>query len=778
MRAPPLIEVAPGAAYDRGVAGVGASSQSLAATADPERARPPPNLLADAKLRPPAARQGMVVRTSLLERLGAAVDVPVVSVVAPAGYGKSALVDQWAGETTRRVAWLSLEADDNDPAVLLRYIAAALARVGRLDASGLKTRAMPGTSVAAVVARRVAATLASIGAPVTVVLDNTDVLHNHQCRDAIGELALHLPTNAQLVVVSRSTAAVPLPALRARGAVLEIGATDLAMGEDEARALLAGAGVTLTDAELSALVEQTEGWAVGLYLAALAHRAGGPTRPEAFSFAGDDRLMADYLRTELLDRIPRGRQQFLLRTSVLDRMCGPLCDAVLGTRRSGGMLEALEASNLLLVPLDRRREWYRYHPLFRQLLRAELERREGELVPELHARAARWCEDNGLTEAAIDHARATGDTDLVARLVASNLLTGYAAGHLETVGRWVEWFEERGVVDRYPAVAVLSAALAALMGQPAAAERRAAIAERAPRTTTVPDGSSFESWQAVVRALMCRRGVAEMRRDAALAYDGLAPTSQWRATARVLEGVGWLLEGDRDRAEVSLAQAAAAAFDLGAYPVGAAALAEGALVAIDRADWPAAESGAARALSVVRARQLDDVLPSAFVYAVAARTAVHAGDMARAQDCLAHAARLRPQLTYALPYLAVQTLVELARTYLAVADAAGARMVLREAVDVLRMRPDLGILVDQVAELRAALEAFDVGAVGASALTTAELRLVPLLSTHLSFREIGERLHISRHTVKTQAVSLYRKLGVSSRSEAISSLDAVGLLGS
>jgi LuxR family transcriptional regulator, maltose regulon positive regulatory protein len=213
--------------------------------------------------------------------------------------------------------------------------------------------------------------------------------------------------------------------------MVELGATDLAMDSTEARALLEGAQVRLADEPAAELHRRTEGWPVGLYLAALALRAGGATLDmgEArVAFAGDDRLVADYLWLELLSRLPARRVSFLTRTAVLDRMCGPLCDAVLGTSGSGGVLESLARSNLLLVPLDRRRDWYRYHHLFRDLLRAELERREPGLVPRLHLRAAAWCEANGLEEAAIDHAQAAGDADRVARLVLEVMQPVWRAG--------------------------------------------------------------------------------------------------------------------------------------------------------------------------------------------------------------------------------------------------------------------------------------------------------------------------------------------------------------
>ena len=182
-------------------------------------------------------------------------------------------------------------------------------------------------------------------------------------------------------------------------------------------------------------------------------------------------------------------------------------------------------------------------------------------------------------------------------------------------------------------------------------------------------------------------------------------------------------------------------------------------------------------VTVVVAGHLDDYVTSSLVYAAVARAALHRGDVPRAKEHLARAARLRPLLTYALPTYAVQALLELARAYLALHDAAGARTVLRQARDILQQRPDLGLLPDQAEELLGKLDTTRSEAMGASSLSTAELRLLPLLPTHLSFREIGERLHVSQHTVKTQAISIYRKLGVSSRSQAIARLQETGLLG-
>jgi LuxR family maltose regulon positive regulatory protein len=275
---------------------------------------------------------------------------------------------------------------------------------------------------------------------------------------------------------------------------------------------------------------------------------------------------------------------------------------------------------------------------------------------------------------------------------------------------------------------------------------------------------------------LCRNGVDRMRADVQAALGELSPGSQWWPTAQLLEGICYLLACETDRADLLLARAVEVATGAGALPAAAIALAERSVVAMQREDWKQAATLAEQASGVVRDGRLDNYVASALVHAVVARTAVHRGDVPGAQAQLGRAARLRPLLTFALPYFAVQVLLELGRAYLALADAAGARVVLRQARDILQRRPDLGVLPGQAGELGGKLDEIRGGTVGVSSLTTAELRLLPRLSTHLSFREIGERLYVSHHTVKTQAISIYRKLGVSSRGEAIQRARDLGLL--
>jgi LuxR family maltose regulon positive regulatory protein len=383
--------------------------------------------LVEWKLRPPSARPGIVARRSLVDRLLGS-PVPVVCVVAPPGYGKTTLLAQWSQRRGQRVAWVSIDPRDNDPVVLLTYIAVALDRVEPIDPGLFQLLASPGVSVAGSVVPRLVTAVAGMAGPVAVVLDHLEAVENRASLDAVAELALGLPAGSQLALAARRPPALPVALLRAQGQMVEVGVTELAMDPEEGRALLDATGAGLSDAEVTELVGRTEGWPVGLYLAALARKAGGPRRSAGFAFTGDDRFMADYLRSELLAQLPTELVRFLTRTAVLERLSGPLCDAVLDTSGSRRVLELLEESNLLLVPLDRQRAWYRYHQLFGELLLAELERREPELLSELHGRAAVWCEANGLPEAAIDHAQAAGDHDRVARLVATLAQPAYAAG--------------------------------------------------------------------------------------------------------------------------------------------------------------------------------------------------------------------------------------------------------------------------------------------------------------------------------------------------------------
>ena len=733
----------------------------------------PRTAILEAKIRPPTARPGIIPRTALVDRMVREAE-HIVTLIAPPGYGKTTVLAQWSQRQEHAVAWVSVDKDDNDPSVLLTDTAAALARVHVIDAEVVDslTRRTASTSTAL---SRFTPALRSITRPVALVLDHIDALDNPESLDVIGELALRLPDSSRIAVATRTQPPLPMPLLRSRRELVEVGVDDLAMDLHEARLLLSGVGVEFSDHEVQALVEQTEGWPVGLYLAALAAKRA--RNAVGVTFRGDDRLMEDYLRSEILAHLAPPKVKFLTRTAVLDHLSGPLCDAVLDSRGAQAVLESLEASNLLLVPLDRNRQWYRYHHLLRDLLLAELRRDEPELVPELHARAAGWFEASRLPEKAIGHAQQAGNPDHVARLVTGIAQPVYAAGRTTTVRQWFDWFRTEGLVERYPGVAVLGAIVETLSGQPASVERWTAAAEAGASDNTSPGSGAIEGRFALLRSLACREGVARMRDDARLAQSALPPGDIYRAGALLLEGISYLLDGEPEAADPILAHAHDVGVDLGAMPAAAAAVGERAIIAIGRRDWVAAQPLAAQGLAIVEERHLEDNVEAAVVYAAAARSSIHRGDRQASISYLAKSTRLRPFLTYALPCSA-QIQLQLARAYLELADSTGARTVLREVRDILRQRPNLGVLPAEADEIQSSLDTIRAAPVGTSSLTAAELRLIPYLSTHLSFREIGERLHVSRHTVKTQAISVYRKLGVSSRSEAIERVHAAGLLGS
>jgi len=730
--------------------------------------------LSESKFHPPAARPGIVARTALVDRLAAS-QAPVITVVAPPGYGKTTLMAQWAERIGPRVAWVSCDEGDNDPVVLLSALAVALDRIEPVDPTIFWALASSGAGIT-VVPRFVSA-IAAMERPVTVLLDHAEAVTNKQCLNTIAELVLHLPPGWRFALVSR--AGVPLPAarLRAQGGIVEIGAEDLAMGPLEAALLLKGAGADIDEASIRDLLQRTEGWAAGLYIAALAMKSGTRHNEVGFTFTGDDIFMGDYLRSELLDRLSAAEASFLTRTSVLGRMCGPLCDAILGGKGSGRILEQMESRNLLVVPLDRRREWYRYHHLLRELLQAELQRREPELVADLHFRAAAWFEANAMPEAAIEHAQAAGDYDRVARLVLELQQPVWAGGRVETVLRWMQWLEDVPAAEHFGGIGVHGSLIFALLGRPSEAERWAAAVERASPAGILPDGSTMEGTLAYLRAILCRNGIDEMRRDAQMARDGLGPSSPYRVTMLYTEGISYLLQDDPARAGPILARAAADAAEAGSLPLAALILAEQCGVAAESGRWDEVTALAQRAVTIVEDGRLGDYWTSALVYAWATRAALHRKDVTRARFYLRRASRLRPLLTYVLPVVSVQSLLEMARSYLTLADPGGAAAVLAQAHDILLQRPDLGVLAEQAAELRSRLATIKAGAAGASSLTAAELRLLPLLSTHLSFREIGERLFVSSHTVRTQAYSAYRKLGVSSRSGAVARAHELGLDG-
>ena len=732
--------------------------------------------LAEAKLAAPSVRPGTVAKSAVIARLCTTI-VPTTTLVAPAGYGKTTLLAHWADADARPFAWVALDGRDDDALVLLRSIVAAIHRVEPVSPDVFDALSGPGGSTWSTRVPRVGGALAARERPFVLALDDLHAVANKACLDVLAELVRYVPAGSQIAIASRVEPALPLARWRAQGSVNEIGGEDLRLDEREAGLLLAAAGVELDDDEVSELTERTEGWPAGLYLAALSMQAGGTSSMGAEDFSGGDRFVSEYLRLELLSRLPEAEAQFLKHTSILERMCGSLCDAVLETTRSALTLEALEHANGFLVPLDRRGEWYRYHHLFGQLLRNELERSEPEMVPALNGRAMAWFITNDLPEEAVGYGQAAGETDAVAGLIDALGPPLYYDGRLDTLEVWLRWFGDDELVQ-YPALAVYGAWWRALTGRAEDAERWLALADGATSKIPLSDGSAtIAPWVATLRAHMMPKGVEQALADADAALDQLPRDSFWVPTALLGRGVAHALLGATDRAVVELLATVEAGLATGSVEEVFLAQAQLALLAAKEGTWGEAGRRARAAEELVEETGLGDYSTSSIVHVATARVALHEARPQDARAALARAHRLRPMLNHSIPWETVGVGLELTRVHLGLGEAAAARTTFRETEDVLKLRPDLGSLVEDARELRdrLAVTSEPAGA-WAMSLSGAELRLLPYLATHLTVPEIATRLFISRNTVKTEAVSIYRKLGASSRSEAIERAVDVGLL--
>ena len=729
-------------------------------------------LLLDVKLSVPDLRPGSVSRSGLINTARAS-GCRVVGVTAPAGYGKSTLLAQWAVAEDRRVGWVSLDRLDDDPAALLSVLAAAYGRIsGHTDL----VPDVQGVGVSALgrAAPRLASAFRTSPVPFVLMLDDLHELQSPACHDVLSVVISGIPQGCQLVAASRAEQP-HLPRLRASGDALELVASDLALDAAGAEQIFSQAHLDLTDELAAAVTARTEGWPAGLYLAAVIASA---SQGEVLTISGEDRYVADYLYRESLMQLPEGIQRFLRRTAVLDHLSAPLCDAIVEESGSGARLRGLEATSLFLVPLDRRRGWYRYHALFREFLLGELRRVEPDVIAKLHLRAADWYESNGSPALALEHMLNTAERDRCIKLVTELALPTYQSGQMSTVQRWLSTLGDSAVKE-YPPLAVLAGGMAVLTGQTAQAQQWAAFLDTASFDLMPVDGrASFDSAWAMLRATMCRAGPEQMATDASFAIAEEPPWSAWRLSAIMLCAEAQLLLAEYDRATALFLEISAAPPTVGTVDTTILSKAELAVLAMDRGRWAVAAGHLKLALDAVDDYRLDDYAISVLAFAAAARLAVHRGDRKEADRQLARAMRARPLCTFVVPHVAVRVRLQLAKTYAAIADRATARHLIREIDDILAHRPALGALVDEVSELRESLtSSAQVTVAGGPPLSPAELRLLPYLQTHLTFKQIGERLFVSRNTVSSQVGSIYRKLGVSSRSDAIQRAMSVGLLG-
>ena len=695
-------------------------------------------LLVESKLTVPAERPGEVARPALVDRVLSS-PAPVVSIVGPAGYGKTTLLRQVAaaaGAEGRPVAWVALDARDDDPTTLVAYVVEALSRIGpisRSDLGAVTSRAAP---LERVVLPRLASIVGGLRARTVVILDDVHVIRGTAGADVLGVLADHMPAGAVLVLAGRGDPALPLARLRVSGRLQELGIDDLALGPADAAQLARGIGVAIDKSDLPVLLAETEGWPTAIYLAAIASRSGSVPGQVGVGFSGRDRHMADYIRQELLDPLPASTRAFMMESSVLERMTAALCDDVLDRDDAAILLPELERTNRLVVALDRERHWYRYHPLLRDVLRADLDASDRERAGAIAARASAWFVAEGDAEEAVDLARQSGDRGLFVATVGRYLLAFHRKGRSSTVLRWLAELDADETLAAHPDLAILGAISHALAGDPVATDRWADAAEAAARRE---GAGRTPPTLALLAAIRCRSGPEAMLLDADEALVAMGPRHPLRSPALYARGGANMLLGRTAEATADMEEAAALGAATGSVDAAVGAAASLASVLASTGAWSAARRAAGDALDLVRTFGTEHYQSSGIARAMAARVAIREGRRDDALGELVRAQVLRPFLSYAIPWMAVLTQVELGRAYLALGDAAGARTAIREAREVITHRPRLGILPDQVDALRAAVDAHAAGIAGASSLTRAEFRLLPYLPFHLTFDEIADR---------------------------------------
>jgi LuxR family maltose regulon positive regulatory protein len=732
----------------------------------------------EAKIQRPVHREGLIARTRLLKALAATPErISLVLVIAPAGYGKTTALSQWAADDSREFAWVTIDEADADPVRLAGHVALALHRIQPLDPGVFRALAVADGSPHLTALGHLLTSLRNGNRRGVLVLDDVHQLRNVAAMNFIRALAAGLPAGFQLAIGSRLM--LSFGRLRSEDRSVEFGVEYLAFTTDEARAILAHAGVHASDDTVGTLIQRTEGWPAGVYLAARAIRTASDPTIAARRLTGDDPYIADYFRDELLARESPETVRFLIRTAPLDQMSGALCDYVLDRSGSAQRLAEAARRNLFVVPLDRRGDWYRYHGLVAEMLLSELRRREPGEEPRVHRRAADWYEDHGQPEKAIEHRLAGGDTLAAARLINRHAQDFVAAGRLQTVRRWLDALGHDGLVS-YPPLAITAAWMLALIGDMQGTQRCLHAAERGSFEGPLPDGSSsLTSAITVLRASLGALGVDRMLLDAKAATDSEPPGSPWFPAAMATLGIAHALTGAVHVAVKELGLAAGLGAEARPPTAAVAALAELSLLAVDRGDWHAAEEQAGQAIKLIETAGIEDHLFSILGYAAAARTAAHLGNQVAARRHAGTVLRMSTRLSPAvIPWLSAQVAIALAEIFLGLGDLAAARFHADEARRHLNglltegtLRQQLGRVLDSLGR-----EGGPVRVPNAMALTGAEMRVLQLLPTHLSLGEIGEELHISRNTVKAHLVKIRQKLQSSTRNDLVERGRDLGLL--
>jgi LuxR family transcriptional regulator, maltose regulon positive regulatory protein len=688
----------------------------------------------------------------------------VVLLNAPSGYGKSVLLAQWAEQDPRQFEAMLLTGDHNDPILLVGSIVEALERVEPLPGDVVEALAVPTPDIEKCLLPRLANALADRERHFVLVLDDLERIECPDSLRAVSAIAGLIPNGSQMALATRSDPAIPIGRLRAHWGLAELGRGELAMNKAECQQLFAGLGLEPTPRQLDVLVRRTEGWPAALYLAGLALSDASDLGRAIGEFAGDDRIVVDYIREEFLAGLSRRRLEFVRRMSILDRVSGSLCDEVIGRTGSATVLRDLSRSNMLLMPRDRRDEWFRFHALLRDMLRSELRRIEPELEPELHRRASDWWAARGELAQAINHAIEGRALTRAGKLLWEAYPEYSSRGRQASIKRWLDRIGPQAVSSD-PYLGLVAAYDAVGRGISGEADQWAAISrELAAGMESSPAKDELLAALRLMKAELAREGVKAMVEDAVAAADGFADASPWISMCSLLEGVGLHLQGQRDRARLRLGEGARRAAVV-SPTIQVLCLSQMALLAIEEEDWQAAEVLASQARAQLERSGIDGYSVMSLGVATYSLACTYTGKPERAARELRRAQKLLDQLQEFAPWYVIQARVVLARAAVRLGDAPLASRLLDEATRLLRLAPDAVVLEEWIEDGRTAVQT--VSASRITDLTPAELRVLQYMPTHLSFSEIAQVIFVSTNTVKTQAQGVYRKLGVSSRREAV-----------